>query len=226
MDFSSGTHHVTGFHGRAELCGHGATVYLLPGMTRRQRNAVLRRLRMEASRGYGPALPLAELVFALAVDRVRTGLRITVGVVRLHPSRTLLPSAAAVLLMAFFVLASAGSRIEFTPRAGLDGLVSGGGVSGGGVAGGAAAVSSASQFDREGAKATFGPVAGGEAAAVAAGLPAGQWTVKPSVLGHAASPQRPPAPRVERACFGAMPGVGSAQGVQLACKATTPPAGG
>ena len=159
---------MTGFHGRAELCGHGVTVYLLPGMTRWQRDAVLRRLRMEASRGYGPALPLPELVFALAVDRVRTALRITVGAVRLHPSRTLLPSAAAVLLMAFFILASAGSRIEFSPRAGLDGLVSGG----------AAAVSAA---------------------------------------------PRQPAPRVERACFGAMPGVGSAQAVQLACKATTPP---
>jgi len=168
---------VTGFHGRAELCGHGVTVYLLPGMTRWQRNAVLRRLRMEASRGYGPALPLPQLVFALAVDRVRTALRITAGAVRLHPSRTLLPSAAAVLLMAFFVLASAGSRIEFAPRAGLDGLVSGGGVSGGGAAVSAAA-------------------------------------------------QRQPAPRVERACFGAMPGVGSAQAVQLACKATTPPPAG
>jgi hypothetical protein len=173
---------VTGFHGRAELCGHGVTVYLLPGMTRWQRNAVLRRLRMEASRGYGPALPLPQLVFALAVDRVRTALRITAGAVRLHPSRTLLPSAAAVLLMAFFVLASAGSRMEFAPRAGLDGLVSGGGVSGGGVSGGGAAVSAASQ--------------------------------------------RQPAPRVERACFGAMPGVGSAQAVQLACKATTPPPAG
>jgi len=132
---------------------------------------------MEASRGYGPALPLPELVFALAVDRVRTGLRITAGAVRLHPSRTLLPSAATVLLMAFFVLASAGSGIEFTPRAGLDGLVAGSGVSGGGVA-----VSAASQ--------------------------------------------RQAAPRVERACFGAMPGVGSAQAVQLACKATTPPPAG
>jgi hypothetical protein len=207
---------VTGFHGRAELCGHGVTVYLLPGMTRWQRNAVLRRLRMEASRGYGPALPLPELVFALAVDRVRTALRITAGAVRLHPSRTLLPSAAAVLLMAFFILASAGSRIQFSPRAGLDGLVSGG----------ATAVSAAPQFDRVGAKATFGPVTGAKTAAIAAGLPAGQWTVKPDVPGRSTSPQRQPAPRVERACFGAMPGVGSAQAVQLACKATTPPSAG
>jgi hypothetical protein len=224
---------VTGFHGRAELCGHGVTVYLLPGMTRWQRKAVLRRLRMEASRGYGPALPLPQLAFALAVDRVRTALRITGGAVRLHPSQTLLPSAAAVALMAFFVLASAGGRMQLTPRAaGLDGLVSSGGNT-----------AAASPFGHVAAERSFGPVTGRGAAAVVAGLPAGQWTVKPSALGRVVAagqsersgaaraaqttgPQRQPGLRVEQACFGAMPGVGSGQAVQLACKATTPPPAG
>jgi len=221
---------VTGFHGRAELCGHAVTVYLLPGMTRWQRKAVLRRLRMEASRGYGPALPFPQLAFALAVERVRTALRITAGAVRLHPSQMLLPSAAAVALMAFFVLASAGGRIQFTPRAaGLDGLVSSGGNT-----------AAAAPFDHVAARQRVGPVTGRGTAAVVAGLPAGQWTVKPSALGHVAAagrgegsgsarpaqttaPQRQPGLRVEQACFGAMPGVGSAQAVPLACKATAPP---
>jgi hypothetical protein len=204
-DFSSGTHHVTGFHGKAELCAHGVTVYLLPGMTRWQRKAVLRRLRMEASRGYGPALPLPQLALALAVDHVRTALRITAGAVRLHPSQTLLPSAGAVLLMAFFVLASAGGRMQFAPRAGLDGLVSGGGK---------ATVAAAAPFDLVGVNpARRGPVTGRENTGAAA---------EPG-SGHAApasQSRRSPGPRVERACFGAMPGFGSAHAAQLACRAT------
>jgi hypothetical protein len=200
---------VTGFHGRAELGAHGVTVYLLPGMTRWQRKAVLRRLRMEASRGYGPALPLSQLAFALAVDRVRSALRITAGAVRLHPSRTLLPSAAAVIFMAFFVLASAGSRMQFAPRAGLDGLVSGGGN---------ATVAAALPAGRLGVHpAQVGPVIGHAMTHLAAGLPAGQWTVK------AAAPGRSAGLRVEQACFGAMPGVGSGPSVRLACKSTTAP---
>jgi hypothetical protein len=203
---------VTGFHGRAELCAHGVTVYLLPGMTRWQRKAVLRRLRMEASRGYGPALPLPQLALALAVDRVRTALKITAGVIRLHPSQTLLPSAAAVVLMTFFVLAAAGSRLQLSPPASLDGMVSGGGN---------AAVAAGSAVDHLRAKpARFGPVTDRGIAAAVAGLPAGQWGVKPAALAHAAL-------RVEQACFGAMPGVGSAQSVQLACTPTaSSPSGG
>lgn len=177
-DFSSGTHHLTGFHGRAEPSAHGVTVYLLPGMTRWQRKAVLRRLRMEASRGYGPALPLSQLALALAVDRVRTAVRITAGAVRLHPSQTLLPTAAAAVLMAFFVLASA-SRMQLAPRAGLDGMISGGGN------------------------------------ATVAALPVDQPGVTPAEF-----------LRVEQACFGATPGLGSAPPVQLACRLTAPSAAG
>jgi hypothetical protein len=213
---------VTGFHGRAELCGHGVTVYLLPGMTRWQRQAVLRRLRMEASRGYGPALPLPQLALALAVDNVRTALRITTGAVRLHPSQTLLPSVGAVVLMAFFVLASAGGRMQFAPRVGLDGLVTGGGN--------AKVAAAPAPFVQRGDKpARVGPVTVRGRATVVAGLPAGQWGVKPAGIGQAGlvpDPQPQPGLRVERACFGAMPGVGSAPAGSLACKSTTPPVAG
>jgi hypothetical protein len=227
-DFSSGTHHVTGFHGKAELSAHGVTVYLLPGMTRWQRKAVLRRLRMEASRGYGPALPLSQLAFALAVDRLRTAVRITAGAVRLHPSQTLLPTAAAALLMAFFMLASAGSRMQLAPRTGLDGMVSARNAA-------VAAAPPAARLDVRPAQ--FGPIVGGRSGTVAAGLPAGQWGVKSTALwqiaaagqgsgtrlgspagAQAADPRRDPGLRVERACFGAMPGLGSPGAVQLACR--------
>jgi hypothetical protein len=43
----------------------GVTVYLVPGLTTWQRRAVIRRLRQEASRGFGPPLPLPQLALAL-----------------------------------------------------------------------------------------------------------------------------------------------------------------
>ena len=235
-DFTSGTHHVAGFHGSAEACAHGATVYLLPGLTGWQRRAVLRRLRMEASRGYGPALPLSELVVALCVDRVRMALRTVAAVVRLHPSQTLLPSAAAVVFMAFFVLASAGSQVHLVPTPGLDGMVSAGNqpvaaalpvgqwtvrpIELEPIAGGedpSAAWPSAGPWGVR--TAALGGVGGGQGAD---GSQAGQGTSGGTELtsGHStptASWQHRPIPRVERTCFGAMPGVGSEQAAPLSC---------
>lgn len=106
-DFRSGSYGGTWQYGSAERCGHGVTVYLLPGLVGWQRRAVIRRLRQEASRGCGPELPLPGLIIALGVDRVRMGLRLTGSVVRAHPAATLLPSAVAVAAMTLFVLAAA-----------------------------------------------------------------------------------------------------------------------
>jgi hypothetical protein len=107
-DFSAGTHDATWLHGRAERCPRGVTVYLVPGLTACQRRAVLRRLRQEASRGFGPALPLPQLAVAIGLDRLRTAARVAGAAIRLHPAVTLVPGAFAVALMALFVLASAG----------------------------------------------------------------------------------------------------------------------
>jgi hypothetical protein len=104
-DFSAGTHDVTGLHGRVESCAGGATVYLLPGLTAWQRTAVIRRLRQEASRGFGPALPLPQLAIALSVDRVRTTAGTIKAIVRLHPAVTLVPSAFVVAILAVFIMA-------------------------------------------------------------------------------------------------------------------------
>jgi hypothetical protein len=95
-----------GLHGKAELSRRGTTVYLLPGLTGRQRKAALRRLRQEASRGFGPELPRPDLAVALAADRFRVGVRNTAAVVRQHPAGSLLPTAFLAALMTLFVLTS------------------------------------------------------------------------------------------------------------------------
>lgn len=110
-------HLSPGLNGKAERSPRGTTVYLVPGLTGRQRRAALRRLRQEASRGCGPALPGADLTVALAADRFRVGVRNTAAVVRLHPAGSLLPTALAGLLMALFVLASVSAGIVQFPQA-------------------------------------------------------------------------------------------------------------
>ena len=113
-DFSAGTHEVAGLHGRVERCPDGVTVCLLPGLTARQRGAVIRRLRQEASRGFGPALPQPQLAIALGLDRLRTAARVVRAIVRLHPAVTLVPSAFVVAMMTLFVIA-AGDRPGLAP---------------------------------------------------------------------------------------------------------------
>ena len=107
-DFASGSHKVAGLQGIAERAPRGVTIYLLPGLTSRQRRAVIRRLRQEASRGCGPELPLAQLLVALLLDRVRGALGLAAAAVRLHPGTTLLPAAFVATVMTLFVLVSAG----------------------------------------------------------------------------------------------------------------------
>jgi hypothetical protein len=116
-DFSGGTHDMAGLHGRVERCPRGVVVCLLPGLTARQRRAVLRRLRLEASRGFGPALPEPQLTVALGVDRLRTAARIIQSIVRLHPAVTLLPSVFVVAMVTLFVVA-AGDRPGLAPGTG------------------------------------------------------------------------------------------------------------
>ena len=118
---------MTGLHGRAERGPHGVTVYLVPGLTACQRKAVIRRLRQEASRYVGPALPRPQLAVALCLDRARSAARIAGAVIWLHPAVTLLPSALVAALMTVFVIASAdGQRLTSGQRAGLADSVSAG----------------------------------------------------------------------------------------------------
>jgi len=109
-----------GLHGKVERCARGVTVYLLPGLTGKQRKAVLRRLRQEASRGCGPGLPTPQLAVALGADWIRTNLKNTAAVVRLHPAGSLLPAAVACVLMTLLVMA-APVRIARVPGGGPGG---------------------------------------------------------------------------------------------------------
>lgn len=212
---------MTGFQGIAEPFPRGVTIYLLPGLTGRQRRAVIRRLRQEASRGCGPELPLAQLVIALLLDRVRGALRLAAAALRLHPGTTLLPAAFVGAVLTLFVLASGGvgpvpaARPALVAAQSGTGLASAGGN--GGVAGGTVAVG------------------GGARAARAVGAGAGDSQgggIRPSSIGPGGrglgtgqpapttGPRPTGRPRAARVCFGAMPGV-AATSSPLACHRTS-----
>ena len=204
-DFVSGSHNVTGFQGIAERFPRGVTIYLLPGLTGRQRRAVIRRLRQEASRGCGPELPLPQLVIALFLDRVRGAIGLALAAVRFHPGVTLLPAAFVAAVMTLFVVASAGMGAVPVVRPAL----------------------AAAQSDS--ALRSTVHVGGSAGALVSIG---GSVGVRPSSIGPGGqgpgSGQPAPAigsrssgrPRAARVCFGAMPGV-AAKGSPLACHRTS-----
>ena len=213
-DFVSGSHNVTGFQGIAERFPRGVTIYLLPGLTGRQRRAVIRRLRQEASRGCGPELPLPQLVIALFLDRVRGAIGLALAAVRFHPGVTLLPAAFVAAVMTLFVLASAGVEAAPVARPALAAAQSGTelGWAAGTDAGGLVAMG------------------GGPKGAPAGGTGAGG--IRPSSIGAGGrglgsgqpapttGPRSAGRPRAARVCFGAMPGV-AATGSPLACHRTS-----
>jgi len=117
-DPSAGLHAKAVRSGRHRRGGARTTVYLLPGLTGTQRKAALRRLRREASRGYGPPVPLPQLLAALGADRTRRTLRIATGVIRRHPPVSLVPAMVTGVLMALFLLASISVRTMHLPAGG------------------------------------------------------------------------------------------------------------
>ena len=88
-----------GVHGAAIEEGHRITVLLLPRLSRRNRQAVLRRLYREGLRGLGPALPPPVLYPAVGAYLVRRACRDVVAAARVHPR-----SAAVVVAAVFAVL--------------------------------------------------------------------------------------------------------------------------
>jgi hypothetical protein len=204
-DFVSGSHDVTGFQGIAERLPHGVTIYLLPGLTSRQRRAVIRRLRQEASRGCGPELPLAQLLIALFLDRVRGALRLAAGAVRLHPGTTLLPAAFVAAVMTLFVLASAGVGAIPAVRPALTAAQSD-----------PALRSTVRVGDGTGGLVSIGGAAGVRPSSIGAGGQ-GLGSGRPA---PATGPRSIGRPRAARVCFGAMPGV-AAKRSPLACHRTS-----
>ena len=209
QDISAGSHHGTGLYGTAlygmaKRCPRGVTIYLVPGLTGRQRKAVIRRLRQEASRGCGPELPLPGLLVALAADRVWVAVKLTATAVRLHPATTLVPTGLVAIGMMMLVLTSAGVRPELAGAAAWR--------AGGRQPGLAVGVGNNTGFDA--------------ADSVSEGMqPGAQGGLGPGGRGLVAAQRRLSAgrarPRTSRVCFGAMPGV-AAQRSPLACRQLKP----
>jgi hypothetical protein len=219
-------------YGTAEPCPRGVTIHLVRGLTSRQRKAAIRRLRQEASRGCGPALPLPGLVVALALDRVRVAFTTTAAAVRLHPAATLLPAGLAVGGMVLLVLTSAGVRPQLEAAAGS---AVGGHADAANVGRAALAVrlgqspqGGGAVFDSAvGAPGGFGPGGFGPGGFGRGGF--GRGGFGPGGRGLVSGQRRLTTgrarPRAARVCFGAMPGVAaprSRPGGRLACRSAKP----
>jgi hypothetical protein len=211
-DFVSGSHNVTGLQGIAERFPKGVTIYLLPGLTGRQRRAVIRRLRQEASRGFGPQLPLPQLLVALVLDRVRGALTLAAAAVRWHPGVTLLLTAFTAAMMALFVLASADVEPGPALRPALAATQTGTGLGTVHVGGAAGALVSTGGTALRGAQ-TGGAGPGGIRPSSVGTGGQGLGSGQPANNTGSRSTGRPHAARV---CFGAMPGMASGQS-PLAC---------
>ena len=201
QDISSGSHPGTGWYGTAERSSQGVTIYLVPGLTGRQRQAVIRRLRQEASRGCGPELPLPGLLVALGADRVRVAVKLTAAAVRLHPAAMLVPTGLVAAGMLLLVLTSAGVKPELAVAAGRAGSSPATSAGRAGNSVGFDAADSPSAASSGVASTGLGP--GGR------GLVAGQRRLTPRRI----------RPRTARVCFGAMPGMAE-QRSHLACRQT------
>jgi hypothetical protein len=80
-----------GLNATAQCNRRGTVVYLVPGLTRAERRAALRRLRMASRIGAGPQLPPAQLALALLADRIRTVAGRAGAIFRVHPAGSALP---------------------------------------------------------------------------------------------------------------------------------------
>jgi hypothetical protein len=111
-----------GLHIEAVARGRDTVIYLLPGLTAAQRQAALRRARSSARMGQGPRLPVAGVLGAVMVDRMRTTLRNGAAAMRGHPAIFVPPlviiTSAAV---AYVLLMSVNIRIHDPQASGPQG---------------------------------------------------------------------------------------------------------
>jgi hypothetical protein len=102
-----------GLHIRAEPRGKDTIIYLLPGLTAAQRQAALRRARSSARMGQGPRLPVAGVVGAVMVDRMRTTLRNGAAAMRGHPAMFVPPLVIIMTAaVAYILLVSVNIRMH------------------------------------------------------------------------------------------------------------------
>jgi hypothetical protein len=108
-----------GLHIQAVARGRDTVIYLLPGLTAAQRQAALRRARSSARMGQGPRLPVAGVVGAVMVDRMRTTLRNGAAAMRGHPAMFVPPLVIIMTAaVAYILLVSVNIRIHDPPASG------------------------------------------------------------------------------------------------------------
>jgi hypothetical protein len=97
-----------GLHIQAVARGRDTVVYLLPGLTAAQRQAALRRARSSARMGQGPRLPVAGVLSAVMVDRIRTTIRNGAAAMRGHPAILVPPLVIVMSAAVAYVLLVSG----------------------------------------------------------------------------------------------------------------------
>jgi len=98
-----------GLHAQAERQGRRTVIYLRPGLTAEQRRLGLRRARQSARMGYGPRLPAAGVVQAVARDSIRGTLGTMGAVLRRHPLGSILLAAGLAAVLSSYALFVTGS---------------------------------------------------------------------------------------------------------------------
>jgi hypothetical protein len=104
-----------GLNATAQCNRCGTVVYLVPGLTRDERRAALRRLRMASRIGAGPELPAAQLALALLADRIKTIAGRAGAIFRLHPAASALPLMLVSVGVVVFLSLSAVS-VQVLPQ--------------------------------------------------------------------------------------------------------------
>jgi hypothetical protein len=102
-----------GLHIHTVARGSDTVIYLLPGLTAAQRQAALRRARSGARMGHGPRLPVAGVVGAVMMDRIRTTIRNGAAAMRGHPAM-LVPPVVIIMTaaVAYILLVSVTIRMH------------------------------------------------------------------------------------------------------------------
>jgi hypothetical protein len=111
-----------GLHIRTAARGKDTIIYLLPGLTAAQRQAALRRARSCARMGHGPRLPVAGVLRAVMVDRIRTTVRNGAAAMRGHPAIFVPPLVIIMTAaVAYILLVSVSIRIHEPQASGPSG---------------------------------------------------------------------------------------------------------
>jgi hypothetical protein len=98
-----------GLHVNVESDGRQLIIYLLPGLTAAERHAAISRIHRSGKVGYGPEVPLAATMIALAIDRTNTTVRRGATALRGHPILLVSPLILLTCIAIVFILVAFGT---------------------------------------------------------------------------------------------------------------------